>query len=89
MKKIKQLSLFDVVEISVENEFWEIFKKIVEKLKKEGCRSIDETWWRSRYYEYVACPGHSPNKKGFEYQDKAFKSWKFIWTNHQLEIIKR
>ena len=41
MKKIKQLSLFDVVEISVENEFWEIFKKIVEKLKKEGCRSID------------------------------------------------
>lgn len=90
MKKRKkyQLNLFDSIEISFEETVWKEFKIIVEKLKKSGFKSISEDWWRSRYYENLVCPGHSKNKKGFQYQNKVNKTWFFIWENHKLEIIK-
>lgn len=81
-----QLSIFDVITEFNEDHFWNEFKVVVNKLKKDGFRSIDECWWRSRYYDHVECPNSAQNKNGFEYQNAAAINWKFIWNKHKIEI---
>lgn len=88
MKRLKyyekdlQLTIFEP-EQSFEDMIWDEFKKEVDTLHKKGFKSLCFEWWRSRFYETIVCPGHSRNKKGFEFEHKANKAWKFIWNRYK------
>ena len=87
-RKLKQLNLFDIVDVSTEENFWNEFKKVVEKLKKQGFKSIDESWWRSRYFDEVVKPKSNYTNGEWERVQEATKSWKFIWNNNKNLITK-
>lgn len=85
--KLRQLSIFCFPDDI--NMYWVLFKEIVDKLHSEGFNSIDENWWRSRYYDTIICPNHTRNKKGFLFEEQASKAWKFIWNENYTYITQK
>jgi len=86
-KKSVQLDLFKVPEIGFEQYIWNQFEKEVNQLHADGFYSIDETWWRSRFYETISYPNHKRNKKGFDFEQKANQCWIFLWNTYQKEMM--
>lgn len=75
--KVVQLDLFQVPELSFEDQVFSDFREYAYKLMAKGFNSICHDWWRSRFHDFVY-PGHN-KPKDYNRAMKMEKCWPFIW----------
>lgn len=91
-RKPAQLQIFDpAVMPTADNNidlYWNRFLPTVNKLLKEH-DSICETWWRSRYSDFLTNGNHAhKDRKEWEYRDLGFQLWEEVWRKYKSTMTK-
>lgn len=71
------------------DQIWEKFKVYIEKLRNEGCDSIDENWWRFRYGEFLKTYERAKDDEDWHQKNAKYKLWRKLFEKYKTEILPK